>query len=572
MNIDLIKTITVLYVEDEASLREDVRHNITPFVKEVIVASDGMEGFELFMKHKNHLDVIITDILMPRMNGLDMVDKIREIDSEIPIIYTTAFNDSDYMKRTIEQSVITYIVKPIDIELLLKGIEKASLKIENERLKASLLEINQHLKEKVREKTKEIQEKNITLYKQLHTDELTSLLNRKSLREDILETQNPVLALIDIDSFRTVNELYGEKVGNEILINIAAKLNDFSKSIGCKCYRIDGDIFALLGDCSDDTQQACFNKIKSLIEIIAHHSIQLSSYDISINVSITIGIVSKEKTDIIEKASMALKKAKQTNTAYLVYSEEYNFNKEYQNDIKWSDIIKKAIEDEKVVMFYQPIVDKNRSIIKYESLVRIVEEEKIYPPSLFLDIAKKVKLYSQLTKSILTNSFHTALQNNCRVNINLSIQDIENREIINTIEELLLKNNIGHLITFEILESESIKDYEKVISFIKIVKNLGCTIAIDDFGSGYSNFEYLLRLKPDFIKIDGSLVKNIDKDNNALLITKTINSFAHSLGIKTVAEFVHSQEVFKLLQDMGIDQYQGFYFSEPKEEIIKDIQ
>jgi len=135
------------------------------------------------------------------------------------------------------------------------------------------------------------------------------------------------------------------------------------------------------------------------------------------------------------------------------------------------------------------------------------------------------------------------------------------------IENDLSKDNIAHLITFEILESESITDYEKVISFINIVRKLGSKIAIDDFGSGYSNFSYLLRLKPDYIKIDGSLVKNIHKDKNSYLITKTINDFAHSLGMKTVAEFVHCEEVFKLLQDMGVDEYQGFYFSEPLENI-----
>ena len=96
---------------------------------------------------------------------------------------------------------------------------------------------------------------------------------------------------------------------------------------------------------------------------------------------------------------------------------------------------------------------------------------------------------------------------------------------------------------------------------------MGCKIAIDDFGSGYSNFAYLVKLKPDYIKIDGSLVKNIDIDKNSLLIVKTINDFTHSLGFKTVAEYVHSKEVFDILKEIGIDEYQGFHFFEPLEHV-----
>jgi len=264
---------------------------------------------------------------------------------------------------------------------------------------------------------------------------------------------------------------------------------------------------------------------------------------------------------------MALMQAKKNRVEYLLYDDEHNLDKEYQNDIKWTKIIKKAIEDENVAAYYQPIVDSEKNVVKYECLMRIVEDGKVHSPYLFLDIAKKVKFYTLLEKIIIKAAFKKAKETQKTININLSIQDIVNRDIIEMIEFELSKENIAHLITFEILESESITDYEKVISFISLVKNLGSKIAIDDFGSGYSNFSYLLRLKPDYIKIDGSLVKHIHTDKDALLITKTINDFAHSLGMKTVAEFVHCEEVFKILQEIGVDEYQGFYFSEPLENI-----
>jgi len=565
MNLELLKTFTILYVEDEDALRDDVYQNISPFVKEVITANDGLEGLKLYREKRSRLDLIITDILMPNMTGLEMVDKIRELDSEIPIIYTTAFNDSDYMKKTIEQSIVSYIIKPIDIELLLKGIEKASLKIENERLKASLLEMNQELEVKVDLKTKELRNKNEVLNLQLHTDELTSLPNRKSLLKDISTMQNPILFIIDLDSFGTINDLYGEKIGNKVLVNMANLLNEFSKSVESKAYRIGGDIFALLKNKKFYSDE-CITNIESLIETVSNHSINIQEYDITLRIVVTIG-VSKENTDTVEKAHMALMNAKKNKISYLIYENEHNLDKEYQNDIKWTRIIKKAIENENIIAYYQPIIDANKNILKYECLMRLREGDIIHSPYLFLDIAKKVKYYPILAKIIINTAFKKAQETKSVINVNLSIQDIVNKDIVDMIKNELSKGDFAHLITFEILESESITDYEKVISFISIVKSFGAKIAIDDFGSGYSNFVYLLRLKPDLIKIDGSLVKNIHKDKNSYLITKTINDFAHSLGMKTVAEFVHCEEVFNLLKEIGVDEYQGFYFSEPLEQI-----
>jgi len=144
------------------------------------------------------------------------------------------------------------------------------------------------------------------------------------------------------------------------------------------------------------------------------------------------------------------------------------------------------------------------------------------------------------------------------------MEDIENPTAVDAIVQKVAQHGIGHLITFEILESENVHDYEQVIDFIQKVRSLGCRIALDDFGSGYSNFSYLLQIKPDFLKIDGSLIRNITKDSNARIITSSIHNFAHRLGIQTIAEFVHSREVFDLLMEIGIDQFQGFYLGKPE--------
>ena len=147
------------------------------------------------------------------------------------------------------------------------------------------------------------------------------------------------------------------------------------------------------------------------------------------------------------------------------------------------------------------------------------------------------------------------------------VEDILNKEIYNFILKKLEESHIGKNIVFEIIESEGIENFDQVLEFINDVKQYGAKISIDDFGTGYSNFEYLMKLKVDYIKIDGSMIKNIDSDKNSQMITNSIVSFARSMNIKTVAEFVHSKNVAEKVRELEVDFSQGYYFGEPTDSI-----
>ena len=152
--------------------------------------------------------------------------------------------------------------------------------------------------------------------------------------------------------------------------------------------------------------------------------------------------------------------------------------------------------------------------------------------------------------------------------MNLSFKDILNYEFIDYLNNALekLKFEDRNRLVFEILESENLSDYDFLEEFVLKYKKLGVKIAIDDFGSGYSNFIRIIRLKPDYLKIDGSLIKNIDKDNNSYEIVKSIIAFSKTLNIRTIAEYVHSEEIFNLLLELGVDEFQGYYFGKPDED------
>jgi len=227
--------------------------------------------------------------------------------------------------------------------------------------------------------------------------------------------------------------------------------------------------------------------------------------------------------------------------------------------------IKRCIENDAIVPFVQPIIDvKTMQIQKYECLMRLIdknnEAHSVFP---YLSTAKKTYLYNSMMKIMLEKSFELFCQNDIEFSVNLGYEDIVNNEFKNFIYKKILSCAYPENIIFEILETDFIEDFDIIIDFASTVRNYGCKIAIDDFGSGYSNMENIIKLKPEIIKIDGSLIKNIDSSTEAKTIVKNVINMTKELKTKTVAEYIHNKEVLEIVQGLGVDYLQGFYLAEP---------
>jgi len=395
----------------------------------------------------------------------------------------------------------------------------------------------------------------------LYYDSLTSLPNRFALNEELKNEGDRYLALINIDSFKEINDLYGFETGDFVLLELAKRVRNYlSKKV--LLYKLSGDEFAVLGDSSDKFLNE--DGMLSLLSAVVKEPIFYE--DNKILVSMTIGA---SRTGVMEQADMALKQAKKIHLPYLEFSKSLEIAKEYENNIKWSIKLKEALADNRIVPFYQPIVDtKSGKIERYEALVRLIEPNgTVISPFFFLEISKKAKLYGQITKTVISKSLKKFENSKYGVSINISTEDILSIGMQEFIIDQLESYGDSVKVIFEIVESDGIQNYEEVSIFIAKVKERGAKIAVDDFGTGYSNFEHLLKLNIDYIKIDGSLIKNITHDKNSKIVVETIVSFAKKLDIKTVAEFVHSSAVLQKIDAMGIDYAQGFYISEPKEEL-----
>jgi EAL domain-containing protein (putative c-di-GMP-specific phosphodiesterase class I) len=330
-------------------------------------------------------------------------------------------------------------------------------------------------------------------------------------------------------------------------------------------YRLSGDEFVILDINKNEEEVRKF--ALNLIKTNANKDIIID--DQSISLSITIGLSFEENSKLLSTANMALISARKELQSFMIYSDSLSLNNEYENNIKWIREIKEAIAEDRITMFYQPIVDhKNPSKKKYETLIRLIDRSgEVITPYYFLEIAKKAKLYKQLTKIVIKKSFEAFKDNEYEFSINITIEDILDPEINQYIISTLHEYNISNRVIFEIVESESIEDFDEIEKFIIMIKQFGCRISIDDFGTGYSNFEHLMRLQADFIKIDGSIIKEITTNKRSELITSVIVAFAKELNIETIGEYVETKEINDKLINLGVNKSQGYYFDRPQAEL-----
>ena len=387
------------------------------------------------------------------------------------------------------------------------------------------------------------------------TDQITNLPNRQKLSEKLLSSSNERMAiLLDIKNFSVINELYGEKIGNNVLKEVATNIKSYINTTDATLYKINADQYLLLVENSN-----LFDRYLSLVEFTFLEEENFIVDDINIDFNIGIAYGSE---DLLNRSSLALKEAKDKNFGYFVYDDSINVKDIHKKNRKLFNDFKDALENNRVEPYFQPIVDaKSDKIVKYEALGRLIDRDgNTIPTAEFMDIAQKSRFFENFTRQIIQKIFAISSTSNKKIAINLTYENINSKVLVSYIEGRLKTYDNGSNITFEILESEEIKDYGVLENFIKMVKGYGCLIAIDDFGSGYSNFLHLVRLQPDFLKIDGSIISKIESDESSKNIVSILVEYARVNNMKIVAEYVSSKNIANILKDLGVDLLQGYFY------------
>jgi len=396
-------------------------------------------------------------------------------------------------------------------------------------------------------------------------DPLTNIYNRVYMNEIIssIDLEDYQICMMDIDYFKRVNDTYGHKLGDKVLVNIAKIVKDNIRHEDI-FIRYGGEEFLLfVFKKFSSTQIDVPNRIRKAIK---NKIMSIGEHEISITVSFGVNTDPSYSRDIDEAIKIAdeqLYKAKKGGRNLVVKT--LNKQEESESSKKILEV-KEALNDKRIICFYQPIFNiTNDTIAKYEALVRMIDKDGvIITPANFLPSIYNTATYVELTKCIFELAIEAIRKHDVAVSINFLVEDFFNEDIIFIIKDLLQNDkNIAEKITLEILEQSEITDIVTMGKTISELKKLGLKIALDDFGSGYANFSYFLDLKIDIVKIDGVLIKTIDKNQNAFYITKAIVAFCEMMNLEIIAEAVETKAVLDIVKSLGIENIQGYYLAKP---------
>ena len=426
-----------------------------------------------------------------------------------------------------------------------------------------------------------------TISYQAKHDTLTGLLNRECfskvleelIDETVTEEKSHAFLYLDLDQFRVVNEVCGHTAGDEMLLTTASIINRVIRSSDT-CARLGGDQFGILLE-GAHLRQALFIA-KRLQSRLIENKVIREDQIFYINTSIGIVMINENSADlqsVLAAADDACFIAKDEGGKKItVYNDDENTFVKRRGEMQWISRLTKALEEHQFELFFQPIepIDTSEAQFKKgEVLIRMKNENNGFiSPSDFLPAAERYKLMPAIDRWVINNAFMhhkllsdiTGKENNPYMfSINLSPDFLADEYSLDFIIYKLEEFEVDpRQICFEITETTAIGNIKTATDFIHKLKEIGCLFALDDFGSGFSSFNYLKNLPVDYLKIDGIFIKDMDEDSVNRAMVKAINSLGQVIGLKTIAEFVHNQQIIEKLKEIGVDYLQGYEIGRPE--------
>ena len=386
-----------------------------------------------------------------------------------------------------------------------------------------------------------------------------------------------IVSLIDIVAFDDINILYGFEIGTNIVTKVQAIINETLKSVeksgllgkhGVKT--LSYELFHVYADklClfikNDFNHRLLDLIIHQLSAKISNHKFAISE-NTHIHLNATFGATKADGYVSLLYAEKALQEAKKSHSSYIFY-DSYSLNKNEHIINKVYETLLDNIKEETVTPYFQAIFDVENSTVpyKYESLMRLLDSDgQALEPEGFMVKSKEYRLYTQLMSNMIDKVFDVMQKHDVSITLNLSYLDINNIELCDTLMKKVKQMKNGSRLTIEIVESEQIKDFEQVMEFIVTLKKSGVLVAIDDFGCGFSNFDTIMNLDIDYVKLDGSLVSKIHNKKYRMILENIVN-ICHDLGIKTVAEYISDDSIMQLAKSVGVDYLQGYHLHKPE--------
>ena len=560
---------------------------------DVVEAECGLTAIELI--DKESFDLVLLDVMMPGMDGIETLKRIRSENSAsaLPVIMVTAKSESTNIVDALELGANDYVTKPVDFAVALARVNtQISRKRAVERVALAneeLRKVNEDLERRVEERTSRLIDANQRLKVEIadreesqarsqylaYHDSLTGLGNRLLFKEqleealkDVSVASHPLAVLfLDLDGFKAVNDTLGHSIGDLLLKSVAAKLRDILPRTD-RIARLGGDEFAIL-QISAAQPGSSIALAKKIIEVVGQPN-SIDGHDVTVGASVGIAVArpgDMNTENFLKSADLAMYSAKSDGRGtYRMFDPEMDAIVQARRLLERD--MRTALAQDGFRLFYQPLVNlQTKKVTAFEALMRWQHPERgMVPPSDFIPVAEEMGLIVQLGEWALRQACAEATEwpDGICVSVNLSPLQFSKGNLVSSVMSALASAGLpASRLELEITESVLLEKSERNITILNQLRDLGVRISMDDFGTGYSSIGYLRSFPFDKIKIDQSFVRDLLVDEGSLAIVRAIAGLGVSFGMITTAEGVETEEQMRCLNLEGCIEVQGYLYSRP---------
>ena len=413
-------------------------------------------------------------------------------------------------------------------------------------------------------------------------DDLTGLANRRRLEQslDLSLTQvrnfmsTSALFYIDLDSFKVLNDAEGHEAGDNLLVQVANTLRRFFR-VNDTLVRIGSDEFAVLVDNTDET--TVHKQAEGLKNLFDGYSFEHHGHHYHLSASVGVKMITQGEIttvgEILSHANQACYTAKKRGRNRVhFYNPEDREMHTLRHSVQWAPRIRAALKEGHFLLEFQPIFAlESAEVTHYECLLRMRGEGGVlYYPKEFIPVAEAMGLIHQIDFWVVDHALDLlrAMPEHIAFAINLSGNVFLDEKLYPLVQNKLKQTGIDpERVVFEITETSAISNFDLTKRMVTSLRSLGCRFALDDFGAGFNSYSYLKHFPVDILKIDGGFITDLDSDPVDQLLVKSMIDIAHSLGKKTVAEFVERESTMELLRGYGVDFVQGYLVGKPQPDI-----
>jgi diguanylate cyclase (GGDEF)-like protein len=565
----------ILIVDDIAQNRALLKRFFERRGFEVAEAEDGSAALALVGRQP--FDAVLLDVVMPGMNGFDVLKRIRATHSAsvLPVIMVTAKVEGEDVALALELGANDYITKPVDFRVAAARVQSQLARLKAERCLVHNLEKLEHLNRQLEDEIAERRQSEALVHHMAHHDSLTGLANRLEFRRQLTRALNETdaagrkvaLLFIDLDQFKLINDTLGHRVGDGLLVAVGQRLKHSSRDCDLVA-RLGGDEFAIVQHIEERFDEA---------RILAHRvidamakSFQIEGHELSVSCSIGIACAPDDGKDpdaLLACADLALYRAKADGRGrHQFFEPEMNARAQARRLLE-SDL-REALRNGEFELHYQPFLNlRVGSITGFEALLRWNHPKRgMISPLEFISVTEETGLIVPIGRWVLREACQEAKRWPVHVKVAINLSPVQLRtgtlamDVIDALSHAAIDPSRLEL---EITETVLLDDDKKTLQSLHQLRAMGVRICMDDFGTGYSSLSYLRMFPFDKIKIDRCFVSDLPRDHYSTAIIRAVINLANSVGMVTTVEGVETEDQFAYLKDEGCIEAQGFLISRP---------